>query len=162
MDEQLLGSAVIFLDFDGVLHPANYLRFEEIDDELVLAEDARCCWSETLWGLIGKYDCQVVVHSSWRESHTLQSLQDLLPSELAKRVVAVTIGGNRYKSILDYVEDAKVRDYIILDDSADEFPIGCGDLLLCDGNTGISSPEIQKQLKNFLKRSATQRDHHEP
>ena len=155
MDEQLLGSAVIFLDFDGVLHPTNYLRFEEIDGELVLAEDARCCWSETLWGLIGKYDCQVVVHSSWRESYTLQSLKDLLPSELAKRVVAVTIGGNRYKSILDYVENAEVIDYIILDDSADEFPIGCNELLLCDGSTGLSSPEIQDRVKSFLESLAS-------
>lgn len=81
---------------------------------------------------------------------------------MAKRVVAVAIGSNRYKSILDYVEDAKIRDYIILDDSADEFPIECGELLMCDGNAGISSTEIQKQLKNFLKNSVMEEDHHEP
>lgn len=162
MEEHFLGDAVIFLDFDGVLHPANYLRFEDVNGELVLTKDARCCWSKTLCGLIGKYACRVVIHSYWRESHTLQDLRALLPSELAKCVVAVTIGSNRYKSILDYVEDAKIRDYIILDDSADEFPIGCGELLLCDGNTGISSTEIQKQLKNFLKSSVTEGGHHEP
>ena len=147
-----MSSTVIFLDFDGVLHPTDYLRFDIVNGELVLADDTRCCWSETLWGLIEPYDCRVVIHSSWRESHTLDDLRAFLPSELAQRVVDVTIDGNRYKSILDYVEDAEVRDYIILDDSADEFPIGCNELLLCDGSTGIISPEIQDRLKSFLEK----------
>lgn len=151
-----MSSAVIFLDFDGVLHPTDYLRFDLVNGELVLAEDTRCCWSEILWGLIMQYDCRVVIHSSWRESYSLDDLRGLLPSELAKRVVAVTIDGNRYESILDYVENAKVMNYIILDDSADEFPIGCDELLLCDGSTGLSRPEIQDRVKGFLESLASE------
>ena len=76
---------------------------------------------------------------------------DLLPTELGKRVVAVTAGDSRHQSILAYVDEANVKNYIILDDAADEFPSECVELLLCEDNMGISSPEILNKLAQFLK-----------
>jgi hypothetical protein len=142
---------IVFLDFDGVLHPANYLNFNTINGELVLANDARFCWAEDLWKLIRKFNCHLVIHSSWRNSYTLDQLRDQLPTELGKRVVAVTAGDNRHQSILGYVEKSGVESYIILDDAADEFPSECLELLLCKDNMGISSPEIQNKLTQFLE-----------
>ena len=143
---------IVFLDFDGVLHPTNYLNFETINGELVLTDDIRFCWAEVLWNLIAKFDCHLVIHSSWRSSYTLQELQYLLPASLAGRVVAITAGDNRYEGILNYVEEAKVKNYIILDDAADEFPSDCSELLLCHGNRGISSQDIQNRVTSFLTR----------
>lgn len=143
---------IVFLDFDGVLHPADYLNFNTINGELVLASDARFCWADDLWNLIRKFDCHLVIHSSWRNSYTLNQLRGLLPRELGKRVVAVTVGDNRYDSILAYVEADAVKRYIILDDAADEFPSECVELLLCKDNIGISSPEIQNKLSEFLNK----------
>jgi hypothetical protein len=142
---------IIFLDFDGVLHPDDYLYFNIIDGELVLASDVRFCWAECLWNVIREFDCDLVIHSSWRNSYTLDQLRCLLPTELGKRVVGVTAGDCRHESILAYVDDAKVRNYIILDDAADEFPSDCVELLLCKHNMGISSPEIQEKLTQFLE-----------
>lgn len=149
--------AIIFLDFDGVLHPVDYLSFKTINDELVLASDTRFCWAEYLWNLIRNFDCHLVIHSSWRNSYTLDQLRNLLPTELGRRVVAVTTGDSRHKSILAYVEEEKVKDYIILDDAADEFPSDCVELLLCRDDMGISSPEIQNKLTQFLEKFC----HHE-
>ena len=149
--EVLFHMAIIFLDFDGVLHPADYLIFKAVDGELVLTSDDRFCWADDLWNLIREFDCHVVIHSSWRNSYTLDQLQGLLPTELGKRVVAITTGDSRHQSILAYVEEAKVKKYIILDDAADEFPSDCVELLLCKDNMGISSPEIQKKLTQFLE-----------
>ena len=149
--EVLSNMAIIFLDFDGVLHPADYLSFKTINDELVLASDARFCWVEDLWNLIHNFDCHLVIHSSWRNSYTLEQLRNLLPVELGKRVVAITAGDNRHQSILGYVEKSGVESYIILDDAADEYPSECIELLLCKDNMGISSPEIQNKLTQFLE-----------
>lgn len=155
---------VIFLDFDGVLHPADYLNFNTINGELVLASDARFCWAEYLWELIREFDCHLVIHSSWRNSYTLDQLRQLLPTELGKRVVAVTVGINRHESILAYVEANAVKSYIILDDAADEFPNECVELLLCHDNMGVSNPEIQNKLVQFLNHNANRQnfDSHRP
>lgn len=143
---------IVFLDFDGVLHPADYLNFNTVNGELVLANDARFCWVEDLLKLLCKFDCHLVIHSSWRNSYTLDQLRDLLPTELGKRLVALTVGENRYQSILAYVQIAQVKSYIILDDAAEEFPSECAELLLCKDNMGISSPGIQKKLTQFLEK----------
>ena len=142
---------IVFLDFDGVLHPADYLNFSTINGELVLANDVRFCWAKALWNLIREFDCQLVIHSSWRNSYTLEQLRNFLPVELGMRVVAITTGNNRYQSILGYVEKSEVASYIILDDAADEFPNDCVELLLCKDDKGISSPAIQEKLTQFLE-----------
>lgn len=142
---------IVFFDFDGVLHPADYLNFKTINGELVLASDDRFCWAECLWTLVRDFDCQLVIHSSWRNSYTLDQLRCLLPTELGKRVVAVTAGDCRHESILAYVDEAKAKNYVILDDAADEFPSDCVELLLCKDNMGVSNPEVQEKLTQFLK-----------
>ena len=151
MIKKVANQPIVFLDFDGVLHPADYLSFKTINDELVLASDARFCWVEDLWNLIHNFDCHLVIHSSWRNSYTLDQLRGLLPTELGKRVVGLTVGENRHQSILAYVQKTQVKSYIILDDAADEFPRECVELLLCENNMGISNPEIQNKLIQFLK-----------
>jgi hypothetical protein len=55
------------------------------------------------------------------------------------------------------VDEAKVKNYVILDDAADEFPSDCVELLLCKDNMGVSSPEVQEKLALFLKEFS----HHE-
>jgi hypothetical protein len=144
---------IIFLDFDGVLHPVDYLSFREVNGELILTGDSRCCWTDVLWNLIKDFDCSLVIHSSWRNSYTLDELRNLLSGNIGKRVIATTEGEGRYASILRYVEHARVNAYMILDDSADEFPSDCAELVLCDGSTGISHRHIQDKVLTFLKRA---------
>lgn len=142
--------AVIFLDFDGVLHPAEYLHFKEIDGELVLGSDVRFCWAGVLWNLIKDQDCDLVIHSSWRTSFDLPEIREMLPQELRSRVREVTGYGPRYNSIMEYVEAHKLRKYLILDDSPEEFPLGLQALVVCYPERGIDSPEVKERVIRFL------------
>jgi hypothetical protein len=149
-DLSLRSSRVIFLDFDGVLHPADYLRFIEVDGELVFGSDARFCWAGVLWDLIKDHDCGLVIHSSWRTSFALADIKDMLPPELASRVLGVTGGGARFRSIEAYVEAHRLREYLILDDEPEEFPLDLDALVVCHPERGIDSPEAKERVIQFL------------
>ncbi len=141
----------IFIDFDGVLHPPEYLGFKEINGELVFATDSRFCWVDILLCVLGDHPCDLVVHSSWRNSNSLAEIQSMLPRKLGARAVGITEGENRYEGILAYVSANRLETYIILDDMADEFPANCKELILCDGGSGISDQEIQEKILRFLR-----------
>jgi hypothetical protein len=133
---------VIFLDFDGVLHPADYLRFNEVDGELVFGSDARFCWAGMLWDLIKNHDCGLVIHSSWRTSFDLAEIKEMFSSELASRIRGATVGGARFHSIQAYVEAHRLSKYLILDDAPEEFPSDLQALVVCHPERGIDSPEV--------------------
>jgi len=143
-------SAVIFLDFDGVIHPAEYLRFNEIDGELVLGSDVRFCWAGVLWDLIKDHDCDLVIHSSWRTSFDLSQIRKMLPPELRSRVCDLTGDGSRFDSITKYVAVHQLRKYLILDDAPEEFPLGLQALVVCHPERGIDSPEVKERVIRFL------------
>ena len=143
-------SAVIFLDFDGVIHPADYLRFNEIDGELVLGSDVRFCWAGVLWDLIKDHDRDLVIHSSWRTSFDLSQIRNMLPPELRSRVRDVTGDGGRFDSIKEYVAVHQLRKYLILDDAPEEFPLGLQALVVCHPERGIDSPEVKERVIRFL------------
>lgn len=143
--------AVIFLDFDGVLHPTNYLRFTETNGELVLQNDARFCWAAELWELIKDVDCDLIIHSSWRTSYSLAEIKAMLPSPLARRIRGTTGAGNRFDSIVRYAEEHRLANFLILDDAADEFPSGLDSLVVCDGKFGITGPVVKQRVREFLR-----------
>lgn len=73
-------AAILFLDFDGVLHP------DPPNVEFPL-------WSrsELLQEWLDRHaDIDVVVSSTWRNTRTLEEIQCLLPPGLARRIVGVT------------------------------------------------------------------------
>lgn len=140
----------IFLDFDGVLHPADYLRFAEINGELVIDHDLRCCWANILYDLIKDSLCRLVVHSSWRESNSVEQIRAMLPEKLRRHVVATTRGAGRHASIQRYIEQNDVKQYLILDDAGDEFPEDCRQLVLCESDRGISCTSVQAAISAFL------------
>jgi hypothetical protein len=142
---------IIFLDFDGVLHPIQFLGFEEVNGELILTDDdSKFCWAGYLWEILNGAECDLVVHSSWRHYYSLVEIRAMLPEELANRVIAVTRGEDRYSSIVEYVQRKMPDSYLILDDSGDEFPDNCSELLLCDSNQGVSDPTIRIAISNFI------------
>ena len=69
---------LLFLDFDGVLHPTHFAG-EDPFNRVHLLE-------ETLEGS----NIEIVISSSWRFTHSLEKLQKLLPNSISSLVIGVT------------------------------------------------------------------------
>ena len=74
----MTGEPVLFLDFDGVLHPGSGLG------------DTRLMHAKTLEAALRGLSVQLVISSSWRFHLPMQEILQELPSGLARRVVGAT------------------------------------------------------------------------
>ena len=136
---------MLFLDFDGVLHPSS------------LGADPLFSKASLLSMALYDIDVPIVISSSWRFTHSLKELKEKLPSEIAKKVVDVTgaavIGKHpRYNEILNYLSVQKgAIDWRALDDSYWEFPSLCAQLIRCNSNTGINIREVNAVTDWIIK-----------
>jgi len=133
---------MLFLDFDGVLHPAGVpagtcMPFEWLPLLSELLEPAP--------------NVLLSIHSSWREVHPLDYLQEFLGG-LGDRVVGAVPLGPKEAAIFAFLaKHPEVTDYLILDDSASEFGSVLGArLLVCEPLLGISEYRVQKNLQDWL------------
>jgi hypothetical protein len=135
---------LIFLDFDGVLHEA---RGDLEDDQYFK-------WLPILAKAIAPYpDVHVAAHSSWRHTSTAEELRGCLRG-LAERYVGAVPPGARERAIREYLRQApQVRDYLVIDDTPEEFSrIRGRRLLICDPMTGLSAPNVRLRLAEWLGR----------
>ncbi len=152
---------VLFLDFDGVLHPLGLQLVEQrfINGKPVARPYAVefFCWVPLLaqW-LQAHPDVVLVVHSSWRASHSEAALADYL-GPLKERVLGATDANlEKYPSILAWLDaHPEVSSYRILDDALQEFPQDPADeaFIACDWQLGLSELAVQEQLKGWLESS---------
>jgi len=127
---------LIFLDFDGVLHPTSAKPQQWFSCADLLAE--------VLQGM----QCEIVISSSWRFSHSLAELKELLPISLAERVVAATGAAHigkfaRYTEIQSFVGSRPNLRWMPLDDCAWDFP-KTSQLIACNPNSGMTRVEAEK------------------
>ena len=148
---------VLFLDFDGVLHPYGFKvhdTLQKYGKPLAYVEKVdHFCWAPILAERLAAHlDVVVVVHSTWRVNRTLAQIQQVLGPQLGARVRALTPDGPRYAAIQEWLAANKqVRDYRILDDDATSFPAPQPpELIHCHSDLGISSPDVQQQLTEWL------------
>jgi hypothetical protein len=134
---------LLFLDYDGVLHPTS-----AVDADLF-------CRAELLLEALGGADCSIVISSSWRHHHPMRSLLARLPPRLAHRVVGATAEPHigrwpRYHEIVSYAQGyAPAADWRALDDSLIEFPPGCPELIACHPNHGFGKEQF-RALRGWL------------
>ena len=137
---------LLFLDFDGVLHPS----LQGIKGYFTRAP----LLSDALDGLA----CDIVISSSWRFHFPPDELPGYLMPLLRERVVGFTgpavVGRHaRYMEIQSYVKRRAIVSWRALDDSFFEFPDNCPQLILCDGSIGIQEPQmvaLRKWLSEVL------------
>jgi hypothetical protein len=130
---------LLFLDFDGVMHPTNQLDL--------------FCREEHLARVLREFpEVEIVISSAWRETHALKTMQAFFLTDLRARIGGVTpifkIGdadtsatpGARYQEIQQYLaaKGDPRRRWIALDDDPDFFPPGCANLVLCDPKNGFN------------------------
>lgn len=125
----------LFLDFDGVLHAA------ATDDHGQFSRMG--CLAMALAG----HRCRIVISSSWRHHHPFPALLDRFPDELRQRIVGATGPAAfgrwpRHQEIVAYVNKHGVTAWRALDDSWIEFPPQCRELIVCDPNRGLDTPQV--------------------
>ena len=127
---------LLFLDFDGVLHPTS-------------ARGPGLLSKAPLLEAITDEDCRIIFSTSWRFQYSLEELCTKLPETVSLKVIGMTgspyIGKHsRYYEIISYVSqlDHKPVQWRALDDAYWEFPVGCPELIRCNPNTGITEREI--------------------
>lgn len=134
---------IIFTDFDGVLHatsgPAASMR--------------QFVWLPQLLQLLeGHGDVRLVIHASARQSSPGSFLVQRLGAAASICLGVTDPKLARWPSIAHWLSShPEVRRFCILDDMPSEFPKPApAELIVCDGRTGVSSPEIQEQLRQWL------------
>lgn len=143
---KLIEPLLIFLDFDGVLHPFSdrhirrYCDLPKFERVLRLSDEAR-----------------IVITSSLREDRPLSELRGIFSTDIQPRVIGRTpilaidsasdLTGSRYREIQCYLYDHPARRWIALDDDATLFPPECPNLIVCD--CGFSDVVAQR-LKRML------------
>lgn len=135
---------VIFLDFDGVVHP-----LEESDPSGWMR------WTPILGRLLTHApDVCIVVHSTWRYQYADDELRSLL-GELGTRFIASAPRVPREQAIEMVLQanQTTIKSHLVLDDDSREFRSGRLNLLLCAPNLGLSAPDIQSAIQTWLART---------
>lgn len=135
---------LLFLDFDGVLHPA------EADPAL-----PHFCWLPELERLLVEHqDVMVVVHSTWRYDHHDSELRTLLGG-LGTRFAGSAPRGPRQQAIESVLQANRgtVASYLVLDDAPGEFDEGTLNTVFLDGRVGVSDLDAQAAVAEWLASS---------
>ena len=151
---------VIFLDFDGVLHPPRAIAGARPPLEL---HEIRAGWPATfqhlgiLTDLLQEHlDIAVVVSSSWRIFLNEAQLGELLAP--ISRWYGGSVGSpqiGRDVAIRAWLEHNAITDYAVLDDKTKFFPGPAESwptLILCESETGISDIRVQQKLRDWMSR----------
>lgn len=126
---------LLFLDFDGVLHPTHF------SGETPFAR------AQLLEETLAMFAPKIVVSSSWRFTHSLEKLQKTVPTFISSLIIGTTgaavIGKHpRFAEIQNYLQAYGPADWKALDDCYWEFPSPCPRLIRCNPNTGIHERQV--------------------
>lgn len=153
---------VIFLDFDGVLHPPRAIagaRPPLTPCEILTGWPTTFRHLNVLKEMLkGHTDVAVVVSSSWRMFMTDEQLGELL--EPISSWYGGSIGSpdiDRDVAIRTWTEINAIFDYVVLDDMPKFFPgleKDWPNLIICDSEFGISDIRVQQKLCEWLNMHA--------
>jgi hypothetical protein len=135
---------MLFLDFDGVLHPGSGV------------DSGFLCRAPDLEEALSGHDLRIVVSSSWRFHIEMDEILGMLPPGLAQRVVGATGDAHigrwpRFHEIRACVQvNEPLANWRALDDARLEFPDPCPELIACDPRTGFGS-EQAGSLRRWLR-----------
>lgn len=161
---------ILFLDFDGVLHPD--AAFRERGKPVLRAQGELFMWANLLVdALEGRPHVQIVLSTSWARELGFSRARDFLPEALRRRVVGATwhsqMGrhpddlnrsrlnwwddATRYAQIKRWISRAGIQDWVAIDDNPEGWAESDRERLIkTDGETGLSDLAVQARLAFLL------------
>ena len=153
---------ILFLDYDGVLHPWS-VRFNEKLELTLECEDKSLflfCWAPTLESILDDVDpeshIKIVLSTTWAHRDGWKEVAKRLTPGLQSRVVDGTIGYNRPRGLQTkkYVEEINIADHewLAIDDDDYMWPTHLlNQLIETDKNLGLLEKSTQQLLRIKLK-----------
>ena len=142
---------ILFLDFDGVLHPkgagqkrfTNLTLFEATMREKILAH------------------VQIVISSTWRTAYGLEKLRDFFAHDIGERIISTTSTLRSYATSFERGEECQARanknsvaEWVALDDDLEGFSRTLRSrLVLCDGAIGFTEVDA-RHLASIITKSS--------
>jgi hypothetical protein len=150
---------IIFLDFDGVLHP--FFPMPELMDE----ENQYFSRTPQLWKILHAIPAaQVVFSTSWRDSHDFDNMLDFVTRDggenLAHRFLGNTPNleaeghyGRRDLEIKRWLTaNAHTGAWLAIDDMAELFAGGHPNLYLVNGDCGLTDADAEKIIEKLTRK----------
>ncbi|TRZ92168.1 MAG: hypothetical protein D4R84_12835 [Rhodocyclaceae bacterium] len=138
-------ATILFLDFDGVLHPVHSDPGRHL-----------CCLPllDATLGSLPPVD--IVISSTWQEAYSIKTLAGRFAPAIASRIIGGTLMADpdreeetRYAQIRRFLKwkNWAARHWVALDDAEHEFPQGCAQLVRCDPAKGFDERAAQGLLQ---------------
>lgn len=139
---------ILFLDFDGVLHPDGIALFSQLPVfETYIQKMPRI---------------EIVISSTWREDHSIEKLRGYFSHFVQSRITGVTPSledgydcGGRQREIHAYLDSAGLNiencTWIAIDDMALFFENGYPHLLLTDSSKGFTEADGDALLEWYAR-----------
>lgn len=136
---------VLFIDFDGVMHPLN--------------KGKTFTNTHLLWDILRRIpDLQIVISSSWREHYAFERMVGLLTREggevLSPRIVGVTpqtANTSRGQECVQWLINSNIQDsqWLAIDDDPNLFK-GFEDRLICTNpRLGLTEQDVERVVGWF-------------
>lgn len=162
---------LLYLDFDGVLHPADVFRHIHssevfLPERLTLRGHRFFEHAELLGSLIEPYsDLRIILSTNWVYAVGYDRARRQLPGSLADRVIGATYHSSmrhsreyarmsRGQQILSDVERRLPHAWLAVDDDEELWPEAhLTNLVLTHPDLGISDPTVRSALSEALART---------
>ena len=160
-----MNQPIVFLDFDGVLNTEQYQAWLAVD-----GKPTKDIWGplfappavENLRQILNDTDARIVISSSWRYAHSLDSLRTMwtareLPGEILDTLACGATYISRGEEIECWLERNDRPDYVIIDDLDDFSPAQRNHYVETNPIVGITEADAQKAIEILRKSRAERR-----
>ena len=132
---------IVFLDFDGVMHPT-YAADKDYFSQRDVFEAVINAFTEV----------RIVISSAWRKDMPLQTLKEFFSESVRNRIIDITPTIDdeispywRYEEIRLWVRQNSYEGrWLAVDDAIHEFPPRCKQLISCDTQYGFNAEAAEK------------------
>ena len=157
-----MSDKICYLDFDGVVHAADVFHSPGLGIHIMTKGRSLFEWVPILVRLLAPYpDVGIVLSTTWVAKFGLEVTKDVLPDELARRIVGSTYTPEnlrffdawpRGKQVLSDAEKRKPAHWFAIDDDPTGWPRKWANILvLTDGTTGLNTAAVQSRIRAILE-----------